>query len=198
MVFTCLSYSSRNGSRTIFAQSPRAGGPVSLRRRGCPSRRLVPLLRRVRAAAACERSECYVAAMACGSTPSTRHVELKATPATHHLEGRHALLLAPLLDGLPRAPRARRVRRQPGVDVAAACVEINPCVGCGRRDDSARTRRKILIATQAATPVEHVALVEELVLVLGAFRARPSHRFHAAVAPPDRRYLSNFTSRRRR
>ena len=52
MVFTCLSYSSRNGARTIFAQSPRAGGPVSLRRRGCPSKRPVPLLRRVRAAAA--------------------------------------------------------------------------------------------------------------------------------------------------
>ena len=85
MVFTCLFYSSRNGSRTIFAQSPRAGGPVSLRPSGRPSRRLVPLLRRVRAAAACERSECYAAAMARGSTPSTRHVELKATPATHHL-----------------------------------------------------------------------------------------------------------------
>ena len=52
MVFTCLFYSSRNGSRTIFAQSPRAGGPVSLRPSGRPSRRPVPLLRRVRAAAA--------------------------------------------------------------------------------------------------------------------------------------------------
>ena len=52
MVFTCLSYSSRNGSRTIFAQSPRAGGPVSERPSGRPSKRPVPLLRRVRAAAA--------------------------------------------------------------------------------------------------------------------------------------------------
>ena len=86
MVFTCLFYSSRNGARRRRrVQSPRAGGPVSLRPSGRPSKRPVPLLRRVRAAAACERSECYVAAMACGSTPSTRHVELKTTPSTHHL-----------------------------------------------------------------------------------------------------------------
>ena len=54
MVFTCLFYSSRNGARRRRrVQSPRAGGPVSLRPSGRPSRRLVPLLRRVRAAAAC-------------------------------------------------------------------------------------------------------------------------------------------------
>ena len=58
--------------------------------------------------------------------------------------------LAPLLDGLPRAPRARRVRRQPGVDVAAAAVE-------------------------------HVALVEELVLVLGALAPRARHTLHACA-----------------
>ena len=54
-----------------------------------------------------------------------------------HLEGRHALLLAPLFYRFPRAPRARRVRRQPGVDVAAACVEINPCVACDGVEDDA-------------------------------------------------------------
>ena len=55
MVFTCLSYSSRNGARRRRrVQSPRAGGPVSLRPSGRPSKRSVrvPLLRRVRAAAA--------------------------------------------------------------------------------------------------------------------------------------------------
>ena len=41
-----------------------------------------------------------------------------------HLEGSHALLLAPLLYRLPRAPRARSIWRQPGVDVAAAAVEF--------------------------------------------------------------------------
>ena len=41
-----------------------------------------------------------------------------------HLEGRHALLLAPLFYRFPRAPRARSIRRQPGVDVAAAAVEL--------------------------------------------------------------------------
>ena len=54
MVFTCLFYSSRNGARRRrrVVQIPRAGGPVSLRPSGRPSRRPVPLLRRVRAAAA--------------------------------------------------------------------------------------------------------------------------------------------------
>ena len=53
MVFTCLFYSSRNGARRRRrVQSPSAGGPVSLRPSGRPSRRPVPLLRRVRAAAA--------------------------------------------------------------------------------------------------------------------------------------------------
>jgi len=53
MVFTCLFYSSRNGARRRrrVVQIPRAGGPVSLRPSGRPSKRL-PLLRRVRAAAA--------------------------------------------------------------------------------------------------------------------------------------------------
>ena len=107
-----------------------------------------------------------------------------------HLEGRHALLLAPLFYRFPRAARARSIRRQPGVDVAAACVEINQCVGCaieqascrwrgGRRDDSARTRRKVLFSTQAATPVEHMALVEELVFVFGTFAPRACHALHA-------------------
>ena len=63
----------------------------------------------------------------------------------------------------------------------------------GRRDDSKHVpRRKILISTQAATPVEHVALVEELVLVLGAPSERgcPSHALHAPVAPFDRESAS--------
>ena len=76
-----------------------------------------------------------------------------------------------------------------------------------------RTRRKILIATQAATPVEHVALVEELVLVLGTFAPCSSHTLHAAcvkylvgtvrrtnnegrrvrtIPPPDRGDLRHF------
>ena len=125
------------------------------------------------------------------------------TRGGRHLEGSHALLLAPLFHRLPRAARARSIWRQPGVDVAAACVEINQCVGRaieqasrrwrgGRRDDSARTRRKILISTQAATPVEFMSLVEELVLVLGAFRARPRHAFHPAVPPFYSRNLSHL------
>ena len=65
-----------------------------------------------------------------------------------HLEGRHALLLAPLFHRLPGAPRARRVRRQPGVDVAAACVEINQCVGC-TGEEPASPRHRAGVASMA-------------------------------------------------
>ena len=79
-----------------------------------------------------------------------------------HLEGRHALLLAPLFYRFPRASRPRSIRRQPGVDVAAAAVE-------------------------------HVALVEELVLVLGTFAPRACHTLHAACV----KYLVGTPSTRR-
>ena len=93
MVFTCLSYSSRNVSRSE---------PEGRRARLAAPERL-PL-------------------QACIAPPA-------GARGSRHLERRHALLLAPLFYRFPRAARARSIRRQPGVDVAAACVEINQCVG---------------------------------------------------------------------
>ena len=116
--------------RSTTATRFRAGGPVSLRPSGIPSERN-GALRRVRAAAACEQSP---------TEPAGAH-RRKFPHAARHLEGRHALLLAPLFHRFPRAPRARRVqRRRPGVDVAAACVEINPCVRGAIATPSSRRR----------------------------------------------------------
>ena len=55
----------------------------------------------------------------------------------------------------PLAAKGVRINTvSPGVtetDMVSICVEINQCVGCiGRRDDSARTRRNILISTQVS------------------------------------------------
>jgi len=64
------------------AHIPSAGGPVSLRPSGRPSRRPVPLLRRVRAAAAIWRASCPSSSAAPRpvSTPSTAYSRRRDPP----------------------------------------------------------------------------------------------------------------------
>ena len=68
-----------------------------------------------------------------------------------------------------KAASPEKLKHEAAVDV---CVEINQCVGCsrieqasrrwcgGRRDDSARTRRKILMSAQVAALTAQIQLIE--------------------------------------
>ena len=109
MVFTCLFYSSRNGARRRRrVQSPRAGGPVPCRSSGGYAR--PPPVQK--------SNPCPV------DRPRQPHaIDANFHTGSSHLEGSHALLLAPFLYRLPRASRARRIRRQPGVDVAPSAMK---------------------------------------------------------------------------